>query len=170
MPSLEELFRQKKNTSGPNSGKTAEEIYAPQDSKRIVPITSNSYAINQLNRRRPPDRGLFGNIGAGFDVLTNMNRLRNTRSIRLSETLNEQEEVGLKQFQNFARPVIYGLDFTRITNKNTQTLLVMKKAVDQGAAGGLDDVIGNAVGKYAGDAMANFLTFGKKQHYRLNQI
>jgi len=161
MPSLEELFKQKKNTSGPNTGKTAEEIYAPQDSKRIVPITSNSYAINQLNRTTPR-QGLFGNIAAGFDVLTNMNRLRNTRSIRLSETLNEQEEVGLKQFQNFARPVIYGLDFTRITNKNTQTLLVMKRATDQGAAGGLDDVIGDAVGKYAGDAMANFLTNGKK--------
>ena len=161
MPSLEELFKQKKNTSGPNAGKTAEEIYAPQDSKRIVPITSNSYAINQLNRTTPR-QGLFGNIAAGFDVLSNMNRLRNTRSIRLSETLNEQEEVGLKQFQNFARPVIYGLDFTRITNKNTQTLLVMKRAAEQGAAGGLDDVIGDAVGKYAGDAMANFLTFGKK--------
>ena len=161
MPSLEELFKQKKNTSGPNTGKTAEEIYAPQDSKRIVAITSNSYAINQLNRTTPR-QGLFGNIAAGFDVLSNMNRLRNTRSIRLSETLNEQEEVGLKQFQNFARPVIYGLDFTRITNKNTQTLLVMKRAAEQGAAGGLDDVIGDAVGKYAGDAMANFLTFGKK--------
>jgi hypothetical protein len=161
MPSLEELFKQKKNTSGPNAGKTAEEIYAPQDSKRIVPITSNSYAINQLNRTTPR-QGLFGNIAAGFDVLSNMNRLRNTRSIRLSETLNEQEEVGLKQFQNFARPVIYGLDFTRITNKNTQTLLVMKRAAEQGAAGGLDDVIGDAVGRYAGDAMANFLTFGKK--------
>jgi hypothetical protein len=161
MPSLEELFKQKKNTSGPNTGKTAEEIYAPQDSKRIVPITSNSYAINQLNRTTPR-QGLFGNIAAGFDVLSNMNRLRNTRSIRLSETLNEQEELGLKQFQNFARPVIYGLDFTRITNKNTQTLLVMKRAAEQGAAGGLDDVIGDAVGKYAGDAMANFLTNGKK--------
>ena len=161
MPSLEELFKQKKNTSGPNTGKTAEEIYAPQDSKRIVPITSNSYAINQLNRTTPR-QGLFGNIAAGFDVLSNMNRLRNTRSIRLSETLNEQEEVGLKQFQNFARPVIYGLDFTRITNKNTQTLLVMKRAAEQGAAGGLDDVIGDAVGKYAGDAMANFLNNGKK--------
>ena len=161
MPSLEELFRQRKNTSGPNTGKTAEEIYAPRDSKRIVPITSNSYAINQLNRTTPR-QGLFGNIAAGFDVLTNMNRLRNTRSIRLSETLNEQEELGLKQFQNFARPVIYGLDFTRITNKNTQTLLVMKRATEQGAAGGLDDVIGDAVGKYAGDAMANFLTNGKK--------
>jgi hypothetical protein len=161
MPSLEELFKQKKNTSGPNTGKTAEEIYAPQDSKRIVPITSNSYAINQLSRTTPR-QGLFGNIAAGFDVLSNMNRLRNTRSIRLSETLNEQDEVGLKQFQNFARPVIYGLDFTRITNKNTQTLLVMKRAAEQGAAGGLDDVIGDAVGRYAGDAMANFLTFGKK--------
>ena len=121
MPSLEELFKQKKNTSGPNTGKTAEEIYAPQDSKRIVAITSNSYAINQLNRTTPR-QGLFGNIAAGFDVLSNMNRLRNTRSIRLSETLNEQEEVGIKQFQNFARPVIYGLDFTRITNKNTQKI------------------------------------------------
>ena len=161
MPSLEELFRQKKNTSGPNSGKTAEEIYAPQDSKRIVPITSNSYAINQLNRTTPR-QGLFGNIAAGFDVLSNMNKLRNTRSIKLSETVNEQEEVGLKQFQNFARPVIYGLDFTRITNQNTQTLLVMKRATEQGAAGGLDDVIGQAVGNYAGDAMANFLNNGKK--------
>lgn len=161
MPSLEELFKQKKNTSGPNTGKTAQEVYAPQDSKRIVPITSNSYAINQLNRTTPR-QGLFGSIAGGFDVLSNMNRLRNTRSIRLSETLNEQEEVGLKQFQNFARPVIYGLDFTRITNKNTQTLLVMKRATEQGAAGGLDDVIGDAVGRYAGDAMANFLTNGKK--------
>jgi len=161
MPSLEELFRQKKNTSGPNSGKTAEEIYAPQDSKRIVPITSNSYAINQLNKTTPR-QGLFGDIAAGFDVLSNMNKLRNTRSIKLSETVNEQEEVGLKQFQNFARPVIYGLDFTRITNQNTQTLLVMKRATEQGAAGGLDDVIGQAVGNYAGDAMANFLNNGKK--------
>ena len=75
MPSLEELFKQKKNTSGPNTGKTAEEIYAPQDSKRIVAITSNSYAINQLNRRRPPDRGLFGNIGAGFEILHSFNLL-----------------------------------------------------------------------------------------------
>jgi hypothetical protein len=161
MPSLEELFRQKKNTSGPNTGKTAEEIYAPQDSKRIVPITSTNYAINQLNKTTPR-QGLFGNIAAGFDVLTNMNKLRNTRSIKLSENVNEQEEVGLKQFQNFARPVIYGLDFTRITNQNTQTLLVMKRAADEGAAGGLDDVIGKAVGNYAGDAMANFLNNGKK--------
>jgi hypothetical protein len=161
MPSLEELFRQKKNTSGPNTGKTAEEIYAPQDSKRIVPITSTNYAINQLNKTTPR-QGLFGNIAAGFDVLTNMNKLRNTRSIKLSENVNEQEEVGLKQFQNFARPVIYGLDFTRITNQNTQTLLVMKRAADEGAAGGLDDVIGQAIGNYAGDAMANFLNNGKK--------
>ena len=47
MPSLEELFKERKNTSGPNTGKTAKETYAPQDSKRIVPITSTSYAINK---------------------------------------------------------------------------------------------------------------------------
>jgi len=161
MPSLEELFKQRKNTSGVNAGKTAEEIYAPQDSKRIVPITSNSYLINKLNRTTPP-QGLLNNILSGFDVLGNMNKLRNTRSIKLSETLNEQEEVGLKQFQNFARPVIYGLDFPRITNQNTQTLLTMKKAAEQGAAGGLDDVIGQAVGNYAGDAIANLFNNGKK--------
>jgi hypothetical protein len=165
MPSLEELFRQKKNTSGPNTGKTAEEIYAPQDSKRIIPITSTNYAINKLSNATisgKPAGGLVGDILSGFDVLRNMNKLRNTRSIKLSETLNEQEEVGLKQFQSFARPVLYGLDFPRITNQNTQTLLTMKRAVDEGAAGGLDDVIGQAVGNYAGDAMANFLNNGKK--------
>ena len=165
MPSLEELFKERKNTSGPNTGKTAKEIYAPQDSKRIVPITSTNYAINKLNNATisgKPAGGLVGNILSGFDVLRNMNKLRNTRSIKLSETLNEQEEVGLKQFQNFARPVLYGLDFPRITNQNTQTLLTMKRAVDEGAAGGLDDVIGQAVGNYAGDAMANLLNNGKK--------
>jgi hypothetical protein len=165
MPSLEELFRQKKNTSGPNTGKTAEEIYAPQDSKKIVPITSTNYAINKLSNATisgKPAGGLIGNILSGFDVLGNMNKLRNTRSIKLSETLTEQEEVGLKQFQNFARPVLYGLDFPRITNQNTQTLLTMKRAVGEGAAGGLDDVIGQAVGNYAGDAMANLFNNGKK--------
>ena len=165
MPSLEELFKERKNTSGPNTGKTAKETYAPQDSKRIVPITSTSYAINKLSNATisgKPAGGLVGDILSGFDVLRNMNKLRNTRSIKLSETLNEQEEVGLKQFQNFARPVLYGLDFPRITNQNTQTLLRMKRAVDEGAAGGLDDVIGQAVGNYAGDAMANLLNNGKK--------
>ena len=161
MPNLEQLFRERKNTSGPNTGKTAEEIYAPQDSKRIVPITSTNYAINQLNKSAPR-QGLLGNIASGFDVLTTMNKLRNSRSVRLSETLNEEEQLGLKQFATTARPVIYGLDFPRITNQRTQTLLVMKKAAEQTVGGGLDDILGEAVGNYAGDAMANFLNNGKK--------
>jgi hypothetical protein len=38
----------------------------------------------------------------------------------------------------------------------------MKKSVGETVGGGLDDVIGQAVGNYAGDAMANFLNNGKK--------
>jgi len=124
MPSLEQLFKERKNTAGPNTGKTAEEIYTPQDSKRLAPITSTNFVINKLNKPTIFGKtagGLVGDILSGFDVLRNMNKLRNTRSIKLSETLNEQEEVGLKQFQNFSRPVLYGLDFPRITNQNTKT-------------------------------------------------
>ena len=164
MPSLEQLFKERKNTSGPNSGKTAEQIYAPQDSKRL-PITSTNYMINNLNKPTvggKPVGGFIGDVLSGFDALETINKLRATRSVRLSETLNEQESLGLSRFLNTARPVIYGLDFPRITNQRTQTLLVMKKSVGQTVGGGLDDVIGQAAGNYAGDAMANFLNNGKK--------
>ena len=165
MPSLEQLFKERKNTAGPNTGKTAEETYAPQDSKRLAPITSTNFVINKLNKPTIFGKtagGLVGNILSGFDGISNMNKLRNTRSIRLSETLNEEEQLGLKQFATTTRPVLYGLDFPRITNQRTQTLLVMKKATQQNVGGGLDDIIGEAAGNYAGDAVANFLTNGKK--------
>jgi hypothetical protein len=165
MPSLEQLFKERKNTAGPNTGKTAEEIYTPQDSKRLAPITSTNFVINKLNKPTIFGKtagGLVGDILSGFDGISNMNKLRNTRSIRLSETLNEEEQLGLKQFATTTRPVLYGLDFARITNQRTKTLLVMKKATQQNVGGGLDDIIGEAAGNYAGDAVANFLTNGKK--------
>lgn len=165
MPSLEQLFKERKNTAGPNAGKTAEEIYAPQDSKRLAPITSTNFVINKLNKPTIFGKtvgGLVGDILSGFNGISNMNKLRNTKSVRLSETLNEEEQTGLKQFATTTRPVLYGLDFPRITNQRTQTLLVMKKATQQNVGGGLDDIIGEAAGNYAGDAVANFLTNGKK--------
>jgi hypothetical protein len=165
MPSLEQLFKERKNTAGPNTGKTAEEIYTPQDSKRLAPITSTNFVINKLNKPTIFGKtagGLVGDILSGFDGISNMNKLRNTRSIRLSETLNEEEQLGLKQCATTTRPVLYGLDFARITNQRTKTLLVMKKATQQNVGGGLDDIIGEAAGNYAGDAVANFLTNGKK--------
>ena len=165
MPSLEQLFKERKNTAGPNTGKTAEETYAPQDSKRLAPIASTNFVINKLNKPTIFGKtagGLVGNILSGFDGISNMNKLRNTKSVRLSETLNEEEQTGLKQFATTTRPVLYGLDFARITNQRTKTLLVMKKATQQNVGGGLDDIIGEAAGNYAGDAVANFLTNGKK--------
>jgi hypothetical protein len=48
MPSLEELFKNKKITEGPNTGLTAEMAYAPQNSKSRD-ITSSNVFVKKVN-------------------------------------------------------------------------------------------------------------------------
>jgi hypothetical protein len=154
MPSLEELFRNQKIEKGPNAGLTAETAYAPQNSKS-KDITSSNIFINNVN-----------SLGGGplklFDVLGKVNKARKKSSITLGETLGEEDEVGLKQFVISGKPYLYGLDFFRISNGRTQTLVTMNKAAAKGIPGGFDDKIGAAAGNYVGDAVTNFLNNPKK--------
>jgi hypothetical protein len=153
MPNLEDLFKQKIISSGPNQGKTAEEAYAIRDSKARDISSSNPF-INAV-----------ANSGGGpaklFDVIGTLNK-RRKGSILLSETPAEVEQMGLKQFAISGRPFIYGGDIFRITNQRTRTLTLMNKAAEKGVSGGIDDKIGNAVGNYASDAVTNLLS-GKKE-------
>ena len=155
MPSLEELFKSKKITEGPNTGLTAKEAYAPQNSKSRD-VTSSNVFVKKVN-----------SIGGGefkklYDVLGKVNNSRKNRSITLSETWAEEEATGLKQFAISGKPFLYGLDFFRISNQRTQTLVTMNRAAAKGVPGGFDDKIGNAVGNYVGDALTNVLNNGKK--------
>jgi hypothetical protein len=153
MPSLEDLFKERIISEGPNIGKTAEEAYAIQDSKSRD-ITSSNIFINKV-----------ANLGGGplkiFDVLGQLNK-RRKKSVLLTETPAEVEQMGLKQFAISGRPYIYGGDIFRISNQRTRTFTLMNSAVGKGSNGGIDDKIGNAVGSYASDAVTNLLS-GKKE-------
>jgi hypothetical protein len=153
MPSLEDLFKERIISEGPNIGKTAEEAYAIQDSKSRD-ITSSNLFINKV-----------ANLGGGplklFDVLGQLNK-RRKKSVLLTETPAEVEQMGLKQFAISGRPYIYGGDIFRISNQRTRTFTLMNTAVGKGSNGGIDDKIGNAVGSYASDAVTNLLS-GKKE-------
>ena len=153
MPSLEDLFKERIISEGPNIGKTAEEAYAIQDSKSRD-ITSSNIFINKV-----------ANLGGGplklFDVLGVLNK-RRKKSVLLTETPAEVEQMGLKQFAISGRPYIYGGDIFRISNQRTRTFTLMNTAVGKGSNGGIDDKIGNAVGSYASDAVTNLLS-GKKE-------
>jgi hypothetical protein len=154
MPNLADLFRDKIITDGPNIGKTAEEAYAPKNSKSNDINTSNIF-INKV-------AGLNGGVLKLFDVLGKVNKARKDRSVVLGETLTEQNETGLFQLATIGKPYLYGGDFFRISNGRTRSLILMNSSVGRGVAGGIDDKIGIAVGNYAGDAMANLLNNGKK--------
>ena len=153
MPSLEDLFRERIISEGPNIGKTAEQAYAIQDSK-ARDITSSNLFINKA-----------ANLGGGplklFDVLGVLNK-RRKKSVLLTETPAEVEQMGLKQFAISGRPYIYGGDIFRISNQRTRTFTLMNTAAGKGSNGGIDDKLGNAIGNYAGDAITNLLTNGKK--------
>jgi hypothetical protein len=153
MPSLEDLFKERIISEGPNIGKTAEEAYAIQDSKSRD-ITSSNIFINKV-----------ANLGGGplklFDVLGVLNK-RRKKSVLLTETPSEVEQMGLKQFAISGRPYIYGGDIFRISNQRTRTFTLMNTAAGKGSNGGIDDKIGNAVGSYASDAVTNLLS-GKKE-------
>lgn len=153
MPNLEDLFKQKIITSGPNQGKTAEQAYAIQDSKARDISSSNPFinAVSNLN----------GGPVKLFDVVGEINK-RRKKSVLLSETPAEVEQMGLKQFAISGRPFIYGGDIFRITNQRTRTFTLMNTAVGKGSNGGVDDKIGRAIGNYASDAVTNLLS-GKKE-------
>jgi hypothetical protein len=155
MPSLEELFKSQKIEKGPNTGLTAKEAYAPQNSKSRD-ITSSNVFVKKVNTM---GGGEFKKL---YDVLGKVNKARQTRSITLGETLAEEDAAGLKQFAISGKPFLYGLDFFRISNQRTQTLVTMNRAASRGVPGGFDDKIGNAVGNYVGDAITNVLNNGKK--------
>ena len=153
MPNLEDLFRERIIDKGPNQGKTAEEAYAIRDSKARDVSSSNPF-INAVAKS-----------GGGpvklFDVIGELNK-RRKRSVRLSESPAEVEQMGLRQFAISGRPFIYGGDIFRITNQRTRTFTLMNSAVGKGSNGGIDDKIGNAVGNYASDAVTNLLS-GKRE-------
>jgi hypothetical protein len=117
MPTLEDLFRQKE--IGPN-GQTAEKKYDIRNSKDIR-ISSSNPLIN----------------------ISGMLLARGARSlvgIRQSESLLEEEVVGLRIIRTGSIPFIYGTDLPRITLRTTDALSKMKEVTsgqlaDTGAIG-----------------------------------
>ena len=119
MPTLEELFKSKQLPS--QGGKTAEEAYDIQNSKDIR-ISSSDPLVN--------------NTGFAAARL-----LRKGLGVRGSETLLEEEVVGVRIIRGLSIPVIYGSDLPRLLLKTTPALSAMKSAtsgelIDTGAIGG----------------------------------
>ena len=104
MPRLIDLFKSKQLPS--QGGKTAEEAYDIQNSKDIRISTSDPLVNNT------------GFAGARL--------LRKTLGVRGSETLLEQEVVGVRIIRGLSIPVIYGSDLPRLTLRTTPLLDVMK--------------------------------------------
>lgn len=116
---LEELFRTKQLPS--QEGKTAKEAFDIQNSKDIRISSSDPFVNNT------------GIAGARL--------LRKTLGVRGSETLLEQEVVGIRIISGLSTPVIYGSESTRILLKTTPMLDSMKSArfgelSDTGSIGG----------------------------------
>jgi hypothetical protein len=104
MPTLKELFKTKELPS--QGGKTAEEAYDIQNSKDIRISTSDP---------------LVNNTGFAAARL-----LRKGLGVRGSETLLEEEVVGVRIIRGLSIPVIYGSDLPRLTLRTTPLLDVMK--------------------------------------------
>ena len=121
MPTLLELFKSQQLLS--QGGKTAEEAYDIQNSKDIR-ISSSDPLVN--------------NTGFAAARL-----LRKTLGVRGSETLLEEEVVGVRIIRGLSIPVIYGSDLPRLTLRTTPLLDVMKA----GASGTEGDggLIGGAI-------------------------
>jgi hypothetical protein len=106
MPTLEELFKSKQLPS--QGGKTAEEAYDIQNSKDIR-ISSSDPLVN--------------NTGFAAARL-----LRKGLGVRGSETLLEEEVVGVRIIRGLSIPVIYGSDLPRLLLKTTPALSAMRTA------------------------------------------
>ena len=126
MPTLEELFRSKQLVS--QGGKTAEEAYAVQNSKKIR-ISSSNPLVSIVGML--PAKGARALLG-----------------IKGSESLLEEELVGLRIIRAGSIPFIYGSDIGRITLRTTDSLSTMKTATsgEVTKATGAFAKIGNKVG------------------------
>lgn len=129
MPTLEELFRNKKYDR--LEGKTPQEAFAVRNSKDIqistVSPLLNSTSVKLINKAR-----LGGN------------------SERFTETRIESELIGLLPFTNFSEPVLYGTDLLRITSQQTS----LGEAMKAGTGGrGLVATAARVVGDVVGDAV-----------------
>ena len=126
MPTLEELFKSKQLTS--QGGKTAEEAYAVQNSKKIR-ISSSNPLVSTVGML--PAKGARALLG-----------------IKGSESLLEEEITGLRIIRTGSIPFIYGSDLGRLTLRTTDSLSTMKQATAGEAteATGAFAKIGNVVG------------------------
>ena len=118
MPTIEELFKSKKLTSG----KTAEQQYAVRNSKDAEIRTA------------------AGALGLPFKAAT---AIRRKLSSTGTETLIEEETTGLRIISKLSSPLIYGTDIIRLTRKSTDLVNTMKSAANgsggSGILGGLLD-------------------------------
>jgi len=129
MPTLEELFRNKKYDR--LGDKTPQEAFAVRNSKDIQISTISPL----LNKTSVP--------------LINKIRLGGTAE-RFTETRVESELVGLLPFANFSSVVLYGTDILRISSQNTSLGEAMKagtggRGLVQTAAKVVGDTVGEAV-------------------------
>lgn len=121
MPTLQELFKTKQLPS--QNGKTAEEAYDIQNSKDIRISTSDP---------------LVNNTGFAAARL-----LRKGLGVRKSETLLEEEVVGVRIIRGLSSPVLYGSDLPRLLLRTTPLLDAMKS--NAGGTEGDGGLIGGAI-------------------------
>ena len=121
MPTIEELFRSKKLSSG----KTAEQEYAVRNSKD-----------NELT-------SAAGLMGLPFKAATAIRRKISTTG---KETLVEQETTGLRIISKLSSPIIYGTKIARFTLQQSDDVQEMKNSTNPtGAGGGLLGGLVNSV-------------------------
>ena len=125
MPTIEELFRSKKLSSG----KTAEEQYAVRNSKE-----------NELT-------SAVGLLGLPFKAATALRRKISTTG---TETLIEQETTGLRVISKLSSPIIYGTKIARFTLQQSDDVEQMKSANNEAAGnagliGGLVNSVRNTI-------------------------
>jgi hypothetical protein len=132
MPTLEELFRNKKYDR--LEGKTPQEAFAVRNSKDIQISTVSSL------------------LNATSVQLINKVRLGKSTE-RFRETRVESELVGLLPFSNFSSAVLYGTDILRISSQNT----ALGEAMKAGTGG--RGLIATAA-RVAGDTVGEAVQFG----------
>jgi hypothetical protein len=127
MPTLEELFRNKKYDR--LEGKTPQEAFAVRNSKDIQISTISPL----LNKTSVP--------------LINKIRLGGTAE-KFTETRVESELVGLLPFTNFSSAILYGTDILRISSQNTSLGEAMKAGTGgRGLVATAARVVGDTVGE-----------------------
>ena len=129
MPTLEELFRNKKYER--LGDKTPQEAFDVRNSKDIQISTIspllNSTSVPLINKAR---------LGSNAQ--------------RFTETRVESELIGLLPFTNYSEPVLYGTDILRITSQNTS----LGEAMKAGTGGrGLISTAARVVGDTVGEAV-----------------